>query len=266
METRMHLRDDLEHALLFGRIWRAAMRQTTILVIRGGGPVGWPGSAEVVNMQLPDACSTRFAIPAHLAYNFHSNDQSSGRRRMKVPDTKPVKARATIPANPVLKKLATGRRLRLAQGSTRLNVLDFRTLYQSTPEDRIALIRAGVGATEVKTFASSMGMPQDRFFRMFGIAQATVTRRASKHQMMSSEESEKIVGMAKLVGQVETMLEQSGDPALLKDFDASRWLARWMEEPVPALGGKHPADYMDTIEGQEMVSRLLSMMQTGAYA
>jgi dihydroxy-acid dehydratase len=27
----------------------------TILVIRGSGPVGWPGSAEVVNMQPPDA-------------------------------------------------------------------------------------------------------------------------------------------------------------------------------------------------------------------
>jgi dihydroxy-acid dehydratase len=27
---------------------------TSILVIRGAGPVGWPGSAEVVNMQPPD--------------------------------------------------------------------------------------------------------------------------------------------------------------------------------------------------------------------
>ncbi|MDC7675935.1 IlvD/Edd family dehydratase [Asticcacaulis machinosus] len=29
--------------------------ENTILVIRGSGPVGWPGSAEVVNMQPPDA-------------------------------------------------------------------------------------------------------------------------------------------------------------------------------------------------------------------
>jgi dihydroxy-acid dehydratase len=29
--------------------------ENTILVIRGAGPVGWPGSAEVVNMQPPDA-------------------------------------------------------------------------------------------------------------------------------------------------------------------------------------------------------------------
>lgn len=154
----------------------------------------------------------------------------------------------------------------LLKGPARLNVLDFRTLYQSPPEDRIELIRAGVGATEMKAFAVDLGIPQDRFFRMFGIAQATVTRKASKQQTMSPEESEKIVGMAKLVGQVQTMLEQSGDPELMKNFDAPKWLARWIEEPIPALGDKRPADYMDTNEGREMVSRLLLMMQTGAYA
>ncbi len=33
--------------------------ENTILVIRGAGPVGWPGSAEVVNMQPPDAMLKR---------------------------------------------------------------------------------------------------------------------------------------------------------------------------------------------------------------
>jgi dihydroxy-acid dehydratase len=33
--------------------------ECTILVIRGSGPIGWPGSAEVVNMQPPDALLKR---------------------------------------------------------------------------------------------------------------------------------------------------------------------------------------------------------------
>jgi dihydroxyacid dehydratase/phosphogluconate dehydratase len=33
--------------------------ENTILVIRGSGPLGWPGSAEVVNMQPPDALLKR---------------------------------------------------------------------------------------------------------------------------------------------------------------------------------------------------------------
>jgi dihydroxy-acid dehydratase len=33
--------------------------ETSILVVRGAGPIGWPGSAEVVNMQPPDALLKR---------------------------------------------------------------------------------------------------------------------------------------------------------------------------------------------------------------
>ena len=36
-----------------------AVDEHSILVIRGAGPVGWPGSAEVVNMQPPDALLKR---------------------------------------------------------------------------------------------------------------------------------------------------------------------------------------------------------------
>jgi dihydroxy-acid dehydratase len=36
-----------------------AFAERTILVIRGSGPLGWPGSAEVVNMQPPDALIRR---------------------------------------------------------------------------------------------------------------------------------------------------------------------------------------------------------------
>lgn len=36
-----------------------AIDENTILVIRGAGPIGWPGSAEVVNMQPPDALLKR---------------------------------------------------------------------------------------------------------------------------------------------------------------------------------------------------------------
>ncbi|HEU4624657.1 MAG TPA: dihydroxy-acid dehydratase, partial [Steroidobacteraceae bacterium] len=35
------------------------INERTILVIRGAGPIGWPGSAEVVNMQPPDALLKR---------------------------------------------------------------------------------------------------------------------------------------------------------------------------------------------------------------
>ena len=144
--------------------------------------------------------------------------------------------------------------------------LDFIRLYQTTPVERIGLIRNGVNAAEFKTFVGTLDIQQEKIFTMLDIATATVNRKASRNEALSRDDSEKVVGMAKLIGQVETMLAQSGDPALMKDFDAANWLTHWMEEPIPALGGACPADYMDTIEGQEMIARLLAMMQTGAYA
>src|SRR5205085_12157524 len=36
-----------------------AIDENFILVIRGAGPLGWPGSAQVVNMQPPDALLQR---------------------------------------------------------------------------------------------------------------------------------------------------------------------------------------------------------------
>ncbi|HEY3326145.1 MAG TPA: MbcA/ParS/Xre antitoxin family protein [Novimethylophilus sp.] len=58
------------------------------------------------------------------------------------------------------------------------------------------------------------------------------------------------------------MVEQSGNP---EGFDAEDWLARWMQEPLSALGGKRPADYMVTDEGQRQISQLLSTLQSGSY-
>ncbi|WP_280174597.1 MbcA/ParS/Xre antitoxin family protein [Caballeronia concitans] len=41
---------------------------------------------------------------------------------------------------------------------------------------------------------------------------------------------------------------------------------RWLHTPLPALGGKRPAEYMSTCEGRQLFSRLLAMAQSGAYA
>jgi putative toxin-antitoxin system antitoxin component (TIGR02293 family) len=143
---------------------------------------------------------------------------------------------------------------------------NFREVFQSTPVERIDLIRKGVNAADFKQFVSRLGIQQEKIFLMLGIATATVNRKASRNEALSQEDSEKVVGMAKLIGQVETMLEESGDPAAMQGFDAARWLAHWMEEPLPALGGAAPAEYMDTIEGQSMIAWVLAAMQTGVYA
>lgn len=81
--------------------------------------------------------------------------------------------------------------------------------------------------------------------------------------MVAPEQGERVVALAKMIGQVQTMVAESGDP---EGFDAAQWLASWLERSVPALGGRCPGEYMDTAEGRELLSQLLAMTQSGAYA
>lgn len=71
------------------------------------------------------------------------------------------------------------------------------------------------------------------------------------------------VAPAWLVALVQRVVDESGDPA---GFDASAWATAWVAEPCPALGGRCPGDYLQTEEGQAMISRLILQMQSGAYA
>jgi uncharacterized protein (DUF2384 family) len=80
--------------------------------------------------------------------------------------------------------------------------------------------------------------------------------------VLPSEEGERIIGLAKLIGQVEFMVQGLGRA---EGFDAPAWTSRWLREPLPALGGVAPLDYMGTMDGQALVSDTLARVQSGAY-
>jgi len=137
------------------------------------------------------------------------------------------------------------------------------SVYRATPLERIGMIRQGIRASEAKRLFAALPIGQGAGFRALNLSTATVNKKAKRGDMLSPEESERVVGFARLVGQLEAMIEDSGDPA---GFDARAWMARWLTEPLPALGGTRPADLMDTMEGQGIVSNALAMIQSGAYA
>ncbi len=142
-------------------------------------------------------------------------------------------------------------------------VLSYLSVYRATPLERIDMIKRGIPAVEVKRILADLALGQGAGFKALNLSTATVNKKVKQGGTLSPEESERVVGFAKLVGQVEAMVQDSGDPA---GFDAHAWLARWLTEPLPALGGVRPADLVDTMEGQGLVSAALSRMQSGAYA
>jgi len=139
----------------------------------------------------------------------------------------------------------------------------FKDFFASEPMQLVTIIRSGVPATATTALAGTLGLSQDQLFKDLGFARATVVRKVSKNENLSSEQSERVVGLMKLIGQVATMIAESGEPT---GFDAARWVGEWIHKPNPALGAVRPAELMDTVQGQKIVSDLLLKMQTGAYA
>lgn len=136
-------------------------------------------------------------------------------------------------------------------------------LFRAEPSDRIKMIKAGLSAVEAKQILSALHLPQRETMRALRLSTATLNRKAAQQKTLAPEESERILGIANLVGQVESMVQESGNP---DGFDAEKWVSRWLGEPVPALGHQRPIDLMDTMEGQSLVSATLRQMRTGAYA
>lgn len=159
---------------------------------------------------------------------------------------------------------ARGTRATLRGGMDALIEATVMRSFQSGARERIDEIRQGVPARRIGELSGAMDVPKERLVDSLGLSRATVNRKAQRGEALSREESERVVGMQALIGQVQAMV--AGGAALDADFDAARWLAQWLAQPLPALGGDTPASYLDTVEGQKLVSKLLAMAESGAYA
>lgn len=135
--------------------------------------------------------------------------------------------------------------------------------FEMRPVDRAGVIKSGVPAAVVTKISQDMGFPRDRLVRLIGVPPATANRRLAKNADFSMDESERLVGLTKLIGQVEAIVRESGDSS---GFQPAQWFGRWIETPVHALGGRKPEEFLDTSDGREAVSTLLAQMQSGAYS
>lgn len=137
--------------------------------------------------------------------------------------------------------------------------------HRASGMERVDLVKEGVPARALEVIAKAMDVPKAKLASTLGIGRATVDRKAKANQRLSIDESSRVLGIARLVGQVETMVSESGGDEA-GGFNAAHWVAAWLEQPLPALGGRRPAELMDTAEGQSVVADTVARMQSGAYA
>ncbi|CAM3489308.1 hypothetical protein BOSP111201_08360 [Bordetella sputigena] len=141
--------------------------------------------------------------------------------------------------------------------------LDMKDLYRAGSMELVTYIKSGVQAGMLPLVAKRLHASQDQITTLLGLPRTTISRKIRAKGQLDLNQGELLVGLMKLIGQVETMVMESGDP---DGFDAAQWTKDWLFQPNHALGGKRPAELMDTVRGQEVVSQLLAQMQSGAYA
>src|SRR5450830_397208 len=141
-----------------------------------------------------------------------------------------------------------------------LKPFHYKEVFQTTCYHRMQLIKHGIAASVLTQLAKSMRVSQDHLIASLGFPRTVIVRKIQRRQNLSVAQAERVIGLAKLIGQIEIMVATSE----VSDFNAAQWLGDWLCHPLPALGNHQPEEYVDTLTGQEILSSLLSQMQSGA--
>ena len=137
-------------------------------------------------------------------------------------------------------------------------------VHNATPMQIVEIERAGVAGAFITDLSSRMDLPSSRVFTMLRIPKATAARKMAEGSIIDGRAGQAAIGMVKLLGMAQDIVRDS-TAKQAKDFDSVKWLGLWIEQPQPALGGRKPADLLDTPTGVEMVARVLGAIQSGAY-
>ena len=130
-------------------------------------------------------------------------------------------------------------------------------------KERLSRVRQGVPAEWVRFTEARMDLPRPLLCSIVGLKVSTINRKLKEQSLLSQEESERLMALHRLIGQVQALVNEAGES---RNFDAADWLSRWLLRPSQALGGDRPADYMDAAEGRQRIAQLLAMNESGAYA
>jgi putative toxin-antitoxin system antitoxin component (TIGR02293 family) len=133
-----------------------------------------------------------------------------------------------------------------------------------TPTELIELERQGVSGAFISTIAARMHLSAAQVLALIGVPKATAARKTAPDAVFSGGSGYLALGLLRLL-EIADDLAANSTAESSEAFDAGLWLGQWIERPQPALGGKKPAELLDTPTGIETVARLLGAIQSGAF-
>ena len=86
--------------------------------------------------------------------------------------------------------------------------LSYLAVYRASPLERISMIKRGIRATEAKRIIAELAIGQGAALKALKLSPATVNKKAKQDGTLSPGESERVIGFAKLVGQLEAVIQE----------------------------------------------------------
>lgn len=119
--------------------------------------------------------------------------------------------------------------------------------------DWIETIRKGLPAAAVESLRTAIKVSQAEMARALGVPERTLARR-KREGVLSSEESAKLLRLARAVGRANEV------------FEAPEAALDWLKSPNWALAGRTPISLLDTEIGAESVFDTLGRIEHGVFA
>lgn len=99
----------------------------------------------------------------------------------------------------------------------------FVSLFKNDPLEYVGPVKRGVSVLGIELVSREMGVSKDKLLVILGLRRATIQRKAKTNQTLSAEESSRVLGVGRLIGQTQAMVETSGHP---DSFDAATCVAQ----------------------------------------
>jgi len=122
-----------------------------------------------------------------------------------------------------------------------------------TALDWVSLIRRGISSAAVDSLSRTIRVTRSELAAALAIPERTLARR-KKEGRLNSEESAKLVRLARVVERAEEVFE---------NLDAA---LDWLKAPNAALSGQTPLSLLDTDIGAESVTDTLGRIAHGVFA
>jgi putative toxin-antitoxin system antitoxin component (TIGR02293 family) len=134
------------------------------------------------------------------------------------------------------------------------------------PVDLYEAVEEGVPTAVVPVIAGAFGGTHESVMELIGVSETTFRRKQEASEPLPEVAGHRVMGFLRIVARLQRLLQESGDPVQLADFDLDAWVRDWMREPLPEFGGKTPAQMLRNPEGQRAIEELLDRMSGGLPA